>query len=96
MPVPREASRKEERLELRVEPSQKRLLDEAAAASAMSVSGFVLTHATEAAHEVLADRTSFVLPGERWDAFVDLLERDVRPMPGLAAFLARPSVLDSE
>jgi uncharacterized protein (DUF1778 family) len=88
--------RKEDRLEIRLEPENRRLLDEAAAASAMSVSAFVLTHATEAAREVLADRIRFDLPRERWDAFVDLLERDVRPTPGLAAFLARPSVLDDE
>jgi uncharacterized protein (DUF1778 family) len=72
------------------------LLDEAADASSMSTSAFVLLHATEAAREVLADRTMFALPDERWDAFVELLEREERPMSGLAAFLARPSVLDEE
>jgi uncharacterized protein (DUF1778 family) len=88
--------RKEDRLELRLEPANRRLLDEAAAATAMSTSAFVLSHATEAAREVLADRTTFVLPDDRWDAFVQLLEREERPMPGLAAFLARPSVLHDE
>jgi uncharacterized protein (DUF1778 family) len=88
--------RKDDRLELRLEPANRRLLDEAAAASSMSTSAFVLTHATEAAREVLADRTTFLLPDDRWDAFVELLERDERPLPGLAAFLARPSVLDEE
>ena len=29
-------------------------------------------------------------------AFIELLARDERPMPGLAAFLSRPSVLDQE
>lgn len=72
----------------------RRLLDEAAAASSMSTSAFVLAHATEAARAVLADRTTFALPDERWDAFSDLLDRDERTMPGLAAFFARPSVLD--
>ena len=85
----RGSGRKEDRLELRLEPANRRLLDEAAAASSMSTSAFVLTHATEAACEVLADRTRFVLPDDRWDAFVQLLEREERPMPGLAAFLAR-------
>jgi uncharacterized protein (DUF1778 family) len=89
----RKTNRKADRLELRLEPAHRRLLDEAAAATAMSTSAFVLSHATEAAREVLADRTTFVLPEDRWDAFVQLLEREERPMPGLAAFLARPSVL---
>lgn len=96
MALARGARRKEDRLELRLEPANRRLLDEAAAASAMSTSAFVLTHATEAAREVLADRTAFVLPEDRWDSFVQLLQRDERPMPGLAAFLARPSVFDQE
>ena len=86
--------RKDNRLELRLEPERRRLLDEAAAASGMSTSAFVLAHATEAARDVLADRTSFVLPAERWDAFVQLLERPERPQPELAAFLARPSIFD--
>lgn len=96
MTLARRTPRKEDRLELRLEPSSRRLLDEAAAASSMSTSAFVLSHATDAAREVLAERTTFVLPPERWDAFVDLLDREERPMPGLAAFLARPSVLDEE
>jgi uncharacterized protein (DUF1778 family) len=90
------ARRKEDRLELRLEPERRRLLDEAAASSGMSTSAFVLSHATTAAQMALADRTSFRLPDERWDAFVAVLERDERPMPGLAAFLARPSILDEE
>ncbi len=96
MAIAGSAKRKEDRLELRLEPAHRRLLDEAAAASAMSVSAFVLTHATEAARAVLADRTTFVLPADRWDAFTEMLDRPPRAMPALAAFLARPTVLDEE
>jgi uncharacterized protein (DUF1778 family) len=94
MTLARTTRRKDDRLELRLEPANRRLLNEAATASSMSVSAFVLTHATDAARAVLADRTTFVLPDDRWDAFTELLERDARPMPGLAAFLASSSVLD--
>jgi uncharacterized protein (DUF1778 family) len=86
--------RKNDRLELRISQEERRILDEAAATSGMSVSAFVLSHATDAARDLLADRTSFVLPPERWNTFVTMLDRDPRPMPGLAAFLARRSVLD--
>ena len=85
---------KNDRLELRISQEQRRILDQAAAASGMSVSAFVLSHATDAARDLLADRTSFVLPVERWNTFVRMLDGDPRPMPGLAAFLARRSVLD--
>jgi len=91
-----ETKRKDDRLELRLEPSRRRLLDRAAEAAGMSTSAFVLNHATEAANQVLADRTKFVLPAERWDEFARLLDRDERPQPELAAFLARPSVFDEE
>ncbi len=88
--------RKDDRLELRLEPERRRLLDEAAAASGMSTSAFVLSHATTAAQLVLADRTTFVLPKEHWDAFERLLERPEQPMVGLAAFLAGPDLLAPE
>lgn len=96
MAIARHAPRKNDRLELRLEPGRRQLLDAAAAASGMNTSAFVLSHATEAAREVLADRTTFVLPADRWDAFVELLDRGERPQPELAAFLARPSVFDQE
>jgi uncharacterized protein (DUF1778 family) len=93
MPV---AARKDDRLELRLEPQRRQLLDEAAAASGMSTSAFVLAHATDAARDVLADRTTFRLPPERWDAFVRILDRPERPVEGLAAFLAGPAVDELE
>ena len=88
--------RKDDRLELRLSHEERRLLGEAARTAGMSVSGFVMAHATDAARSVLADRTTFVLPAERWDAFVERLDRDARPMPGLAAFLARRTILDED
>lgn len=91
------ATRKDDRLELRLEPERRQLLDEAASATGMSTSAFVLAHATEAAQEVLADRVSFVLPPDRWDAFVQLLDRDdERPIDSLASFLTGPSVTELE
>jgi uncharacterized protein (DUF1778 family) len=92
--IARSGPRKGDRLEIRLEAEHRSLLDEAAAASAMSVSSFVLTHATDAARSILADRTSFELPAERWDAFVELLDRDATPMPGLADLLGSPTILD--
>ncbi len=96
MAVARSASRKDDRLELRVEPDRRRLLDLAAKESGMSTSAFVLERATAAAQEVLAKRTTFVLPPEHWDAFVKLLDRPVQPVEGLAAFLAEPTILEPE
>ena len=96
MALARAATKKEDRLELRLRPSELALLDEAARASAMSTSAFVLSHARAAAQNVLADRTVFVLPEDRWEAFIELLDRPEQPVEGLARFLAGPSVQDLE
>lgn len=96
MTIARSTSRKVDRLELRLEPDKRKLLDRAAEAAGVSTSAFVLEHATDAAQRALADRTLFVLPPDRWNAFVELLDRPEQPMEGLAAFLARPSVLEPE
>jgi uncharacterized protein (DUF1778 family) len=96
MALARAATRKEDRLELRLEPDKRQLLDAAAKATGLSTSAFVLAHATEAARDVLADRTHYVLPADRWTQFLELLDREEQPMGGLAAFLARRSIFEPE
>ncbi len=91
-----ETKRKIDRLELRLEPERRRLLDQAAKSAGLSTSAFVLEHATLAAQQSLADRTVFLLSPEQWDAFNELLDRPVQPVEGLARFLAGPSVQDLE
>ncbi len=91
-----ETKRKDDRLELRLEPERRRLLDQAAKSAGLSTSAFVLEHATLAAQQSLADRTVFLLSPEQWDAFNELLDRPVQPVEGLARFLAGPSVQDLE
>lgn len=96
MALARGTRKKEGRLELRLDAADRRLLDAAAAMSSMSTSAFVLSHATAAAHAAVADRTTFVLPDDRWDEFVQLLDRPAQFFPDLAAFLARPTILRDE
>ncbi len=87
---------KTERLDLRVSPTQKHLFEDAAAATARTVTDFVLQAAAIAARDILADRTRFVLSSEQWAAFTAALDREPRYLPRLAAFLAEPSVLETE
>lgn len=84
------------RLDLRVSSEQKRLLEEAAAATDRTVTDFVLASAALAARDVMADRTRFALPPDRWAAFTAAMDREPRYLPRLAAFLSEPSVLDAE
>lgn len=96
MTTTQSAPRKGDRLELRLESDRRQLLDQAAQASGLSTSAFVLESATVAAQKTLADRTVFVLPPDRWDSFVELVDRPEQPVEGLAAFLARRSILEPE
>jgi uncharacterized protein (DUF1778 family) len=72
----RTTNQKNDHLNLRLSEEQRSILDEAAAASGMTVGAFVLSHATDAARNLLADRTGVVLSEERWNNFVAMLDHD--------------------
>ncbi|HEY5486605.1 MAG TPA: DUF1778 domain-containing protein [Candidatus Limnocylindrales bacterium] len=91
---PRTTGRRNAGLELSLGQEERRILDEAAAASGMTVSAFILSHATDAARDLVADPTSFVLPEGRWNSFVAMLDRNPPPMPGLVASLPLANSVD--
>ena len=89
-------STKSERLSLRASAAQRTLLREASQVEGTTVSDFVLRSATRAAEDVLADRRVFGLPDDRWDAFIEVLDRPARELPRLRKLLESPTVLDEE
>jgi uncharacterized protein (DUF1778 family) len=84
---------KENRLHLRVEPSQKAMLEAASSAAGSSVSAFVLKAAADAAADVLADRQVFVLDEADWRAFDHALDQPAAEIAGLRELLSTPTVL---
>jgi len=62
-----------EKLDLRLTPSAKRVLQTAALAAHRSVSEFVLESALARAEETLPDRQRFGLTADRWKAFQEAL-----------------------
>jgi uncharacterized protein (DUF1778 family) len=90
----RQASPKTARLAVRVSASQKTLLDEASRLTDTTLSDFVLSAATQAAQDVLADRNRFVVPRRQWDRFVRALDAPPRTLPRLRRLLESPGVLD--
>ncbi len=88
------ATTRSEKLDLRVTPEDKRVLQQAAAASRRSVSEFVLESALARAEETLPDRTRFVLNEEQWQAFNAILDAPPRDLPRLRRLLTEPSVLE--
>ncbi len=83
-----------EKLDLRLTPGAKQTLQRAAAAALRSVSEFVLESALASAAETLADRQSFQLDAEQWEAFVAALDAPPQLHPRLARLLQEPSVLE--
>jgi uncharacterized protein (DUF1778 family) len=78
---------KEERLQIRVDPANKALLERAAAASHLNVSSFVMQAAALRAEEVLAERSSIRLSADAATAFSEALERPAEVNQRLAAAL---------
>jgi uncharacterized protein (DUF1778 family) len=84
-------SMKDQRLNIRVTAEAKSLVEEAAEATSMSASAFVMQAALRSAQEVLADQTRFTLQPETWARFTDLLNRPAREIPALRQAARRPS-----
>lgn len=84
---------KAERLHLRLDAEVKALLDAASRASDTTLSTFVLSAATQAAADILADRRAFVLDEESWQIFDQALNRPPQDVAGLRDLLTTPTVL---
>jgi len=92
--MPNLVETRNEKLDLRLTPTAKRLLQEAASAAKCSVSEFVLESALARAEETLPDRQRFGLNAEKWAEFQAALDAAPRRLPRLAALLQEPSVFD--
>ncbi len=82
---------KAERFNIRATRPEKALVEEAARASHMTSSQFVMQAALRQAEEVLADQTRFALPAARWEEFTALLDRPARVLPALRKAASKPS-----
>jgi uncharacterized protein (DUF1778 family) len=80
---------KVQRLQIRVDRSDKFLLERAAAAAHLNVSAFVLQAAAARAEEVLAERPSIVLSASTAKAFNEALEQPAQVNERLAQALKR-------
>lgn len=78
-----------ERVDLRMTPSAKQTLQQAASATNKTLTEFLLDTGLHAAYDTLADRRVFVLDKERWDEFMAALDAPPEDNPRLRALLAR-------
>lgn len=88
------AATKEARIGIRTTKEQKAFIRRGASALGQKLTDFVLASAQEKAELVLADQKEFVLPAERWKAFVEALDRPVRRHERLTRLMSEPTVLE--
>ena len=88
------AQTKDDRLQIRVDPTSKRLIEQGAAASHLSVSAFVLQAAALHAEQLLAERELLRLPANAAEAFSAGLEQPGVVNQELLQALTRPRKFD--
>lgn len=79
------------RLEVRTTDEERALIDRAAEEVGTDLTTFILTHVTDAAQRVLADRERFVLSPDSAAQWEEINRRSARDLPGLRRLLERPS-----
>ncbi|MBA3808857.1 MAG: DUF1778 domain-containing protein [Solirubrobacterales bacterium] len=84
------ATVKGQRLQIRLEPAEKAVLERAAAASHLNVSAFVLQAAAFRAEEILAERQSIRLTPQAAEAFGEALDAPASVNERLANALECP------
>ncbi len=90
----RKSQTRSEKLDLRLTPSAKRLLQAAAEAAHKSMTEFVLDSAVTAAEDALAEQRSIKLNAEQWKAFMTALDAPPQRHARLEKLLKEPSVFD--
>lgn len=80
--------KKTETVKIRIDPSERGLIDLAANRSGLSRSAFILDAARRAAEEVLLEQTVFALSAEEWKTFNEALDNPPLPNEKLAKLLA--------
>ena len=91
MPTP---SNRSEKLDIRITPEAKQILQQAAKQRHTTISQFVLESALDSASAVLAERSRLTLDAAQWEAFMTALDAPPRRHPRMERLLNEPSILD--
>ena len=89
-----QSGQKEARIEVRTTRQQKAFIARGASVQGQNVTDFVLSSAQEKAAMVLADQKDFVLPTDRWNAFVAALDRPAKRHERFGRLMSEPSILE--
>lgn len=83
-----------DKLDIRISPEAKRMLQRAASDRHTTISQFVIDSALSAAREALAERPLIELSPEDWAAFVAALDAPPKRHPRMEKLLREPTILD--
>ncbi len=83
------APSKEDRVEIRIRPQDKKILEKAAVLLGVSVSSFILSHSLKAAQDEITERDQIKLSDREWNTFMRALEHPPKPNPALVAAAKR-------
>ena len=89
-------NQKSERINVRITPTIKRILQQASATTNKTVTEFLIESALIEAAEVLADRRMFFLSEKHFQEFIEALDSPPPSMPRLKRLLLEPSILESQ
>jgi uncharacterized protein (DUF1778 family) len=81
--------RRNRRMDLRTTAEERELIERAVRVSGTDLTDFVITHASEAARRVLADRDHFLLDPSALKQWEDVNARPARDLPGLRRLMQR-------
>lgn len=87
-------SQKDDRLDLRIQKSQKSFLMYAASLCRMKLSSFVLRSAFKTAEEIVTEKAHFALSKKQWQDFCEALDRPARSIPELKKLFSKKTVFD--
>ena len=87
-------SQRSDKLDIRISPAAKRVLQEAARERHITISQFVIDSALSTAQDVLAERTRIGLTSEQWVTFTAALDAPPQRHPRMERLLKEPTILD--
>jgi uncharacterized protein (DUF1778 family) len=87
-------STRSEKIDIRITPDAKRVIQEAAREKHTTISQFVVDTALSVAREILAERNHIALNAEQWKKFIEALDAPPRAHPRMKRLLNEPSILD--
>lgn len=89
-----QAQPRSKRINIRASSQEEELMRRGATQRGKTLTEFIVESACTEAEEILADRSVFLLPSDRWKAFVKALDRPPQVRPKLRKLFAESTVLD--